>query len=84
MEKWVSFRGFEFGFRTISTGREMEEDYAGITIRNSNGFVGGCFVKPTGEYYGHYGVLETGFDDFELELFAQQVFDAEIEEWIRK
>ena len=40
-------------------------------------------VNNQGEFFGHDGLFATGFDDFEVEIFSQEVFDKEIENFVK-
>ena len=53
-----------------------------IEAIKNNDNVGGCFINKNRGVYGHYGFFDGGFPDDEIEKFAQDVFNQEIEKLI--
>lgn len=76
MRIFTTFKSVEFSaadngsnILTISATRDGKE-------------IGACFVNKAGDFFGHIGAFASGFENAEVEKFAQDVFDAEIEKWI--
>ena len=73
----VEKKGFIFELLDDGLGKVLS-----ITVSVNGKEVGWCYVNNQGEFFGHDGLFATGFDDFEVEIFSQEVFDKEIENWV--